>query len=69
MLSVSCTCGVSLYLNCSGKSLSIVANAAMKATLNGWIACSVAFTWWLWGSTTCILQLFLVRNFLMCFVA
>ncbi len=69
MLSVSCTWGVSLSHNCSGKLLSVVANAAMKATLNVWIARLVAFTRWLWGSMTCSLQLFLVRNFSMCFVA
>ena len=41
----------------------------MNAALKVCIACSAAFTRWLWGSTTCNLQSFLVRNFLMCLVA
>ncbi len=52
MLSMSCTCGVILSHNCSGKLLSVIAKAAMKASLNVCIACSAAFTQWLCGSTS-----------------
>jgi hypothetical protein len=63
MLSVSGTWGVSLFHNCSGKLLSVVANAGINAALNVWIACLVAFTWWLCGSTTCSMQSFLLEKF------
>ena len=42
--SVSCTCGVNLSHNCSGKSWSVVVSAAMNASLNVWIARSAAIT-------------------------
>jgi hypothetical protein len=68
-LSVSCICGVSQSHSWRGKSLSVVASTAMKASLKVWIACSAVLTRWLWGSTSCNLQSFLVRNILMCFIA
>ncbi len=64
-LSVSCICGVSQSHSWRGKFLSVVASAAMKTSLKVWIACSTALTRRLWGSASCNLQLFLVRNVLM----
>ena len=71
MSSVSCTCGANSSHSCSGsgKSLSVVASASMNASLNVWIAHSAALTWWLCGSTSCKSHSFLVRTFLIYFVA
>ncbi len=67
-----------------GKSRSVVAKAAMNASLYVWIARSAAVTWWLlyvwiahsaavtwWlcSSMSCSLHRFLVRNCLMYLVA
>ena len=49
--SVSCICGASLSHSWSGKSLSVVANVEMNASLNIWMVHSAAFTRWLFGST------------------
>ncbi len=46
-LSVSLTCGVSFTHSWRGNSLSVVASAAMKASLKVYIARSAAFTRWL----------------------
>ena len=43
MLRVFCTWGVNLSHNCNGKLLSVVASAAMNASLKVWMALSVAF--------------------------
>ena len=37
---VFCTCGANLSHSCNGNSLSVVARAAMNASLNVWIAFS-----------------------------
>ncbi len=62
-LIVSLTCGMSLSHNWRGNLLSVVASTAMKASLNICIAHLAAFTWWLWGSTSCNLHSFSVRFF------
>ncbi len=50
-LRVSSTCGRKSSLSWSGQSLSTVASAEMKCSLNVAIACSAALTQWLWGRT------------------
>ncbi len=55
--------------SCNGKLLLVVASMLMKCALNVWIARSVAFTLWLWGSMSMMLQSFLVRNFLTTWLA
>jgi hypothetical protein len=63
------TCGMSLSHNCMGKLMLVEARAAMNASLNVWMACSVAFTRWLCGLMSCNSHLFSDRNFLIYFVA
>jgi hypothetical protein len=67
--SVFCTCGANLSHNCSENSLSVIARATMKASLNVWMALSAALTLWLCGLTNCKLHSFLVGNRLIYFVA
>jgi hypothetical protein len=62
-LSVFCTCNANLSHSCSGKSLSVVAGAAMNASLKVWMSCSAALTLCLCGPTTCKSQSFEVRVF------
>ncbi len=45
-----------LFHNCNGNLLSVVASAAMKASLKVCIALSAAFILWLCGSTSCNLH-------------
>ncbi len=49
--SVSSTCGKNSSQSCRGHSLSTVASAAMKCSLNVVMARSEVLTRWLWGGT------------------
>ncbi len=69
MLRVLTTCIISLSHNRNGKLRSVVASAAMNASLNVCIACLAALTLWLWGSGNCNLHSSLVRKFFIYFVA
>ncbi len=65
---VNLMCFVPIGLIYHGNSLTVVARAAMNASLNVWIALSARLTRWLCGSTTYKSQSFFVRNFLIYFV-
>jgi hypothetical protein len=49
--SMSSTCGKNSSQSCRGQSLSTVASAAMKCSLNVAMARLAALTRWLWGGT------------------
>jgi hypothetical protein len=64
-LIVPCTWGASLSHSWREKVVLVVANIDMNASLKVWMAHLAAFTQRLWGSTSCNLHSFLVRNCLM----